>query len=134
MSSLHVFGVIPDSPGEAFGYAYPQWEESLPDDASVDEHNAWDDRNPIWGLRDDLGCYLDCDFIECFDDFGSTERLKYVATQLADPTDVEKIESRIGKCKTIILLHENALGGFKSAKKMRSTDSVVYCGKFKFVE
>jgi WD40 repeat protein len=131
--TIHVFGIKPGSKGEEVGYAYPQWEPEPGDEATDEEYEAWEDRNPIWGLRDDLGCYLDCDFVEHqssegLASFGYADVWAYLATQIKRADDVEKIKEKLKDCRELVLIFDSALGGFEAT--MRDTDGAWYAGEY----
>jgi len=46
-------------------YSEEQWAPEPPESASDEEYKAWEDDNPRWAMREDLGIeYLDHDFID----------------------------------------------------------------------
>ncbi len=80
---VHVFFGNFTSVEAACRYTEPQWADEPDDDASDEVYDAWEESNPTWSLADDLGVYLDSDFIETIDeDFCS-----YLRTQLAKEAD-----------------------------------------------
>lgn len=125
---LHVFGGSFRDLDAARLYTEPQWEPEPDDSVSDDEYSAWEDRNPIWELRSELGCYLNSDFIETI--FGD-RRLEYLSSLLKDKQDVEQIQSQLDtSTNVLVLLFPGTLGGFPAT--MKSTSRLRYCGEFDF--
>ena len=125
--TVHVFGIRPGTCGEDEGYALPHWEPEPPEEASDEEYDQWQERNPVWGLRTDLGCYLDEDFVEYFDD-SDRDMMAYVESQLANPGDIEAIRAALPEVREIVLVFSEALDG--SPATMKSTSGADYAGEF----
>ena len=124
---LHVFvGSFP-SRDAACGYTEEQWEPDPGDDASDEENAAWEDRNPTWQLRDDLGVALDSDFIETID---GPKRYKYLLSYLVNPSDLELVRNSNPEAKVLVLVFPNALRD--QNVEFHSTSRLTYCGAFDF--
>lgn len=61
---MHVFSDYFQNRESACSYTEAQWESEPGANASDEEYAAWEERNPVWPLKDELGVYLDSDFIE----------------------------------------------------------------------
>lgn len=116
-------------------YAAERWEPEPPADASEAEYQAWEDRNPVWPFRDDLGGpYLDHDFIELIgsDAPAGAAPFAYLALLLAEPDALAEIEAQSDALppgpRQLILLFDAALGGFPWS--LTSTRRATYCGAF----
>lgn len=124
---VHVFGIKPGTKGEDLGYAYPHWEPEPGEDASDDEYHAWEDRNPLWGLRQDLGCYLDSDFVEYFGN-EDCDIWEYLSTYVKDSGDIRKIREHLIACRDLVLIFDSALGGHDV--ELAETEGALYAGEF----
>ena len=115
---------------DACAYALDQWEPKPPPTATEAEYEAWEDRNPTWQMRSDLGeAYLDHDFIEVIDDMEHLSRYDYLRSMLKNADDIAGILSSAGPDTNIlVLIFKEALGGFEA--QMRSTPRLTYCGEF----
>ncbi|WP_425617267.1 hypothetical protein NA78x_000940 [Anatilimnocola sp. NA78] len=123
---VHVFSGQFGDREAATRYSEAQWEPEPSDDVSDEEYSAWEDRNPHWQLRDDLGRYLQSDFIETI--FGD-DRHQYLATLLVRPTEIHQIcRTANSPSDTLVLVFSEALGGFPG--EMRSTQALQYLGEF----
>ena len=126
LSGVHVFcGSFPDR-GAACRYSEPQWEPEPGEDVSDEAYRAWEERNPSWLLRSDLGVYLDSDFIETI---AGDDRYDYLGRLLAEPGAAGQIRDRM--CATdnvLVLIFSEALGEFASL--LKSTPRLKYCGQF----
>lgn len=125
--TVHVFGIKPGSKGEEVGYAHPYWEPEPDDSATDEEYNAWEDRNPIWGLCEDLDCYLDSDFVEYLGD-EEGNFWEYLAGYVTDDRDLDKIREALVACREFVLIFDSALGGFDA--NLRETEGALYAGEF----
>ncbi|TWU22365.1 hypothetical protein Pla52o_34210 [Novipirellula galeiformis] len=125
---LHVFTGSFPSRADACLYTEAQWEPKPDDSVSDEEYAAWEDRNPVWGFRNDLGdAYLDSDFIETID---GHRRYKYLETYLVNDGDLNVVQSAVPDANILLLVFPNALGGFDAT--LRSTSKLSYCGEFDF--
>ena len=125
---LHVFVGTFASREEACLYTEEQWEPEPDDSVSDEEYAAWEDRNPLWGFRDDVGdVYLDSDFIETID---GHRRYKYLESYLVNGDDLKTIRSAVPDSNILYLIFPDAFGGFDAT--LRSTPRLTYCGAFDF--
>src|SRR5260370_42236872 len=124
---VHVFVGCFKNREAACEYSEPQWEAEPDVSSSDQEYAAWEQRNPSWQLRTDLGVvYLDSDFIETID---GDDRYEYLSKMLTQCGAIDRI------CKmaednenTLVLVFSEALGGFKAT--VMSTPKLKYCGQF----
>lgn len=63
-SDIHVFTALFATNDGASAFGHPHWEPDPSQDASDEEYTAWEDRNPIWPMKSELGCSIDNDFVE----------------------------------------------------------------------
>jgi hypothetical protein len=123
---VHVFVGGFAGPEEACAYTEAQWEAEPGDEVSDEEYAAWEDRNPVWPLRYDLGCYLDSDFLETI---VSDDRYTYLGNMLLDKSDLERIvQVADDRDNSLVLVFQQALGEFDC--KMKSTSCLKYCGEY----
>jgi hypothetical protein len=123
---VHVFAGCFADGDAARRYSEEHWE-SEPDESVSDEvYRAWEDRNPAWRLKEDLGIYLDGDFIETITD---DDRYDYLNTMLTDPLALARIKATVNDAaNTLVLIFSEAFGGFPAS--LRSTPRLTYCGSF----
>ncbi|MGF1522875.1 MAG: hypothetical protein ACFBSF_11225 [Leptolyngbyaceae cyanobacterium] len=124
---LHVFAASFASREEACLYTEEQWEPEPGDDVSDDEYAAWENRNPTWGLADDLNIDLDPDFIETID---GDECYDYLRGYLVNTTDLDTVRQAAGDANTLVLIFPNAL--HDRSVMLASTSQMTYCGAFDF--
>lgn len=62
--AFHLFSAHFASDAEAEKCVFEQWEPEPPETASNEDYLAWENRNPSWLLADELGFYMDSDFVE----------------------------------------------------------------------
>ncbi|MFN6207191.1 MAG: hypothetical protein ACK49R_12200 [Planctomycetota bacterium] len=125
---LHVFAGSFPSRDDACLYTEAQWEREPDDSVSDEDFAAWEDRNPTWAFRNELGdIYLDADFIETID--GQT-RYDYLSTYLINDGDLQTAKNAAPNANVLLLLFHEALGGI--AAELHSTKQMIYCGAFDF--
>lgn len=124
---LHVFAGSFGSRDEACLYTEAQWEPEPGDDANDEEYAAWEDRNPTWGLKDDLNISLDSDFIETID---GDKRYEYLGRYLVNPSDLDAVRSAAGDANVLVLLFPDAL--HERNPPLASTPKTTYCGAYDF--
>ncbi|TCK08657.1 hypothetical protein [Marinobacterium mangrovicola] len=108
-------------------YSQPQWEPEPDESVSDEEYAAWEDRNPSHQLRKNIDSYLDEDFIETVDlDF------QYLSSIGVAASDIAHIKENIVGANVLVLVYEQALGGFSLKEKPVSNSSLTYCGQFNF--
>lgn len=124
---VHVFVGEFVTRDDACQYTEAQWEPEPDEDVSDEEYEAWEERNPQWQMRTDLGePYLDSDFIETID---GVDRFNYLAGLITETGAVEAIRAKaLPSDNILVLIFTKALGGF--AAEMQSTPRLKYCGKF----
>ncbi len=123
---VYIFAGVFETRESACAYTEEQWEREPGAEFSDEEYAAWEERNPTWLLRAELGVYLDSDFIETIWGEG---RYEYLGTILTEPNAVKSISALTGTDdNTMVLIFDEALGDF--AAKMPSTSKLRYCGKF----
>ena len=124
--TVHVFGGQFETHASACAYTEAQWEDEPGADSTDEEYAAWEERNPTWLMKDELGVYLDSDFIETI--FGDG-RYEYLGKLLGEPNALKTIRSIApGEYNTLVLIFSQALGGFDA--EMKSTSKLQYCGQF----
>ncbi len=122
---VYVFSGEFDDIESACLYSQPQWEPEPDESVSDEEYTAWEDRNPSHDLLGNIDSYLDEDFIETVDlDF------KYLSSKGASDSDIANIRGNAGRSNVLILVYEQALGGFPLKKTPVSNSSLTYCGQF----
>ena len=130
--NVHVFVASFPTSGDAQTYTQELWESEPDSSVSDEEYADWEDRNPTWKMRDELGItFLDSDFIEIvWGSAGSQDRADwtYLASQIdSEGADACKAMAPIGS-NTLILILEGATGRFPF--QFRSTSTLFHCGKF----
>lgn len=109
-------------------YSEPQWEPEPGESVSDEEYLAWENRNPVHKLNDNLNTYLDSDFIE-------TVNLKfdYLSSLNISDEDIGKIQASVlPNYNYMVLVFEDALGGFEFDGHPTSTEFLRYCGKYDY--
>ena len=124
--TVHVFTGEFETHESACAYTQEQWEDEPESDATDEEYAAWEERNPMWLMKDELGVYLNSDFIETIFGDGRYEYLKGVLTECDAVETICSIAH--GPCNTLVLIFSTALGGFDA--EMKSTSKLQYCGQF----
>jgi hypothetical protein len=101
---------------DACAYALDQWEQEPSPMASEEEYDAWEDRNPTWQMKTDLGeVYLDHDFIEVIGDMEHLSRYDYLRSMLKNADDIPGIRRSAGPgANILVLIFKEALGGFEA--------------------
>lgn len=126
-TNVHVFAGSFNSREDACKYTEAQWEPEPDDSVSDEEYRAWEDHNPSWEMREDLGDpYLDSDLIETID---GPDRYEYLSRLLTEPGAIEGIRGLAEEGDNILaLVFAEAFGGFQT--DMKSTPRLKYCGRF----
>lgn len=124
---LHVFAGSFDSRADACLNTQEQWEPEPGEEVSDAEFAAWEDRNPTWGLSDELGIGLDSDFVETIDD---ENRFEYLRDYLISPSDLDMIRAAAGESNILVLIFPDAL--HEPDSRFVSTSKMKYCGSFDF--
>jgi len=130
--TLNVFIASFENRNDALTYSQAQWEPQPPADASDEEYEVWEDRNPQWRMRSDLETsFLDADFIETIwgidgGDVGAD--WAYLASVIGVENAAVCKTIAAGESNTLILIDAQATGGFPVG--FRSTPAMTYCGSF----
>ena len=129
---LHVFIASFETEGQALTYSQPHWKPEPSEEASDEEYQAWEDRNPLWPMKRELGdAELDEDFIETIwavDDGLTGPDWKYLSGRL-ETADVEACKAiALSRGSALILIDELGLGGLDF--KPSSTSTITYCGSY----
>ena len=129
LTTIHLFAGTFDSLEAAEQYCQRDWGQAPDESAPPQEWEAWENEYPKWPLRDELGVYLDEDFIELhFRPEPGAAWLSPVLEMLEAP-DREQIQRAIESDNTLLLLDINALGGFEA--ELRSTARLRYLSAFR---
>lgn len=83
---FHLFGANFATEAEAQKFVFEQWEAEPPESASEAEYISWEDRNPTWRLAEELGFYMDSDFVELI---GTPED---VIAQIRSPSELNAFQ------------------------------------------
>lgn len=102
---FHLFGANFATEAEAQKFVFEQWEPVPPESASEAEYVSWEGRNPTWRLAEDLGFYMDSDFVELA---GTPED---VIAQIRSQSERALVSSQAAKFTHFILLGSNAIWG-----------------------
>ena len=128
---FHLFGATFSSQAQARHYAFEQWEPAPAEPVSDAQYRAWEDRNPSWRLAEELGFYMDADFVELVDDFG------YVQAQIRSESERLALAARGCGFSHYILVGEHAICGDRQSpsddavKRLpQSTATVQYLGQY----
>lgn len=112
---------------------FEQWEPVPPESASEAEYISWEDRNPTWRLAEDLGVYMDSDFVE----LACTP--EDVIAQIRSQSERALVSSQATKFTHFILLGSNAFWGDRRSSTTQveplvrlpeSTATISYLGLF----
>lgn len=124
---VHIFAGRFASHEDATAYSEEQWAPEPGEDASEDEYTAWEDSNPQWAMRDDLGLdNLDHDFIETLHADDEHDVWKYLGGLLKDPDALELVRDRAGSANTLVLIFDQAFDG--AEPDLDSTPQLTFCG------
>jgi len=112
----------------AYLYSEKQWEPEPDESVSDQEYELWEQRNPTHKLKQNIDSYLDTDFIETVAiDFN------YLSQYLCNES-IERIKTFINNANILVLVFEDALGGFVLKHEPVSNDQLTYCGKYHCVQ
>lgn len=130
---FHLFGANFATEAEAQKFVFEQWVPEPPDSVSDAEYASWEDHNPIWRLAEDLGFYMDSDFVELA---GTTEN---VIAQIRSPSERALLSSKATEFTHFILVGSNAIWGDRRSTSTQveplvrlpeSTATITYLGLF----
>lgn len=126
--NVHVFIGEFKNRHEAISYSQMYWDPEPDDSVSDEEYSEWENNNPKWRLRDDLGVQLESAFIETITD----DALKYLSAILDSDVLVTKIKPTIKDSKpTLVLIYDKALPDGNT--RLNNTTKLNYYGKHKSV-
>lgn len=127
---VHLFGANFATEAEAQKFVFEQWEPEPPESASEADYVSWEDRNPSWRLAEDLGFYMDSDFVELA---GTPEDV------IRSQSERALVSSQATKFTHFILLGSNAIWGDRRytapqveplVRLPESTATISYLGLF----
>lgn len=75
---------------EARSYSFGYWEPEPDENSTDDVYNAWESRNPIWPLRQELGLSLEPAFMEII----RNDPFKYLKGIIARENDYDIIQQK----------------------------------------
>jgi len=130
---FHLFGANFATESEAKKFVFEQWEPEPPESVSEAEYISWEDRNPTWRLAEELGFYMDSDFVELI---GTPED---VIAQIRSPSERVLFSSKATEFTHFILVGSNAIWGDRRStsthvetlvRLRESTATITYLGLF----
>lgn len=130
---FHLFGANFATESEAQKFVFEQWEPEPPESASEAEYVSWEDRNPTWRLAEELGFYMDSDFVELA---GTPED---VIGQIRSQSEKALAGSKIGEFTHFIIVGLDAIWGDRRStsaqvepfvRSPESTQTIAYLGLF----
>ncbi|PHN42238.1 hypothetical protein [Pseudomonas sp. ICMP 564] len=130
---FHLFGANFATESEAKKFVFEQWEPEPHESTSEAEYISWEDRNPIWRLAEELGFYMDSDFVELI---GTPED---VIAQIRSPSERVLFSSKATDFTHFILMGSNAIWGDRRSTSTQveplvrlpeSTATITYLGLF----
>jgi hypothetical protein len=130
---FHLFGANFATESEAQKFVFEQWEPEPPESASEAEYVSWEDRKPAWRLADDLGFYMDSDFVELA---GTPED---VIGEIRSASGSALLGSKVGEFTHFIMVGSNAIWGERRSTSTQgeplvrlaeSTQTIAYLGLF----
>lgn len=125
-TSVHIFRGDFGGVENARRYTQESWQPEPPETATDEEYSEWENNNPRWAMRDDLGLSLDSDFIETIESEGAVDYLK---TMLAPQVVDDELASHItAPADTLVLIFREAISGDDAA--VESCGPLSYLGQF----
>lgn len=133
--AFHLFAARFPDQTEAELFAFEQWEPAPAADASDAEFSAWEARNPSWRLKQELGDYMDSDFVELIGSEGSAH---YLESLIRSDSEQQRLRLQIKACYShfILVASESIHGDPRSAasgphqRVPHSTPTLDYLGEF----
>lgn len=128
---FHLFGANFGTESEAQKFVFEQWEPEPPESASEAEYISWEGRNPTWLLAEELGFYMDSDFVELA---GPPED---VISKIRSQSERALVGSKVGEFKHFIIVGSNAIWGDRRSNSIQveplvrlpeSTAKITYLG------
>ena len=130
---FHLFGANFATEAEAKKFVCEQWEPEPPESASEAEYVSWEERNPTWRLAEELGFYMDSDFVELI---GTPQD---VIAQIRSSSERMLFSSKATEFTHFILVGSNAIWGDRRSTSTQvetlvrlpeSTATITYLGLF----
>lgn len=130
---FHLFGANFATEAEARKFVFEQWEPRPPESANEAEYVSWEDRNPTWRLAEELGFYMDSDFVEL------AGTLEDVIAQIPSQSERALVGSKGGGFTHFIIVGSNAIWGDRRLTSTQaeplvrlpeSTATISYLGLF----
>ncbi|MBF4211059.1 hypothetical protein [Pseudomonas donghuensis] len=128
---FHLFAATFESEAHAQLFAFEQWQPEPSAEASADEYQAWEARNPTWRLAQELEFFMDSDFVEL------DESLEYVQSLVANEAQKALLCSRsLDGFSHFIIVGDNAIYGDRRSpggshpRQPQSTAILTYLGHF----
>lgn len=130
--SFHLFSGTFRNETEAQEFTFEQWEPEPSPEASENDYEAWEVSNPTWLLKQELGVYMDSDFVEL------TTDPAYISTLIKN-TDEKAILNKLSCANYshyIIVGADSIYGDLRATsneehlREPESTASLMYLGKF----
>lgn len=133
--AFHLFAAHFPSQAEAERFAFEQWEPEPAADASDAQFSAWEARNPSWRLRQELGYYMDADFVELID---SADGPQYLESLIRSDAEKQQLRTRIDPGYShYILIGSDSIHGDRQSdapgpnqRPPQSTPTLDYLGEF----
>lgn len=126
MNTVFIFAGEFKDRAEACLYSEPQWEPEPDSSASNEEYEAWENRNPVHRLQENIDAYLDSDFIETVD-----LNYAYLSSLRVSSEDIDKIKARVKPhFNYFILVFKDALDASNPGIEPVSNRVLEYCGQY----
>jgi hypothetical protein len=130
--SFYLFAGTFKNEAEAQEFTFEQWEPEPSPEASDSVYEAWEDRNPTWRLKQELGFYMDSDFVEL-----ATDPV-YIGSLIknADEKSIFNKLSLPNYSHYIIVSTDSIYGDLRTTsneehiREPESTASLIFLGKF----
>ncbi|RMH91899.1 hypothetical protein EA797_03945 [Stutzerimonas zhaodongensis] len=130
--SFYLFAGTFKNEAEAQEFTFEQWEPEPSPEASDSVYEAWEDRNPTWRLKQELGFYMDSDFVEL-----ATDPV-YISSLIknADEKSIFNKLSLSNYSHYIIVSTDSIYGDLRTTsneehiREPESTASLIFLGKF----
>ncbi|MGR4043345.1 hypothetical protein [Pseudomonas sp. 910_21] len=132
---FYLFAARFPNQAEAELFAFEQWEPEPAADVSAAEFSAWEARNPSWRLKQELGYYMDADFVELID---SEDGPQYLESLIHSDAEQQRLRSRIkGHYSHFIVVGSESIHGDQQSaasgpnqRTPQSTPTLDYLGEF----
>lgn len=133
--AFHLFAARFPNQAEAELFTFEQWEPEPAADASAAEFSAWEACNPSWRLKQELGYYMDSDFVELID---REDGPQYLESLVRSDTEKQQLRTRIAPGYShYILIGSDSIHGDRQSdapgpnqRKPENTATLVYLGEF----